>query len=149
MTYLFRYKDIEKRRNAEVFSNMKTQFFPNILDNLREVFQKLQKEESTKIRYKDLLEKELSVTLLLEFKLRFDNQGNLLSKLQEKLTSYDYKINLLEKTSQSKKLKSEIATMNTELKEDITTLSVEIEKLTKLERIPSRIPGLLRSETKR
>jgi len=74
-----------------------------------------------------LLDKELSVTLLMEFNLRFDKQGSELKKLWEKLAEYDNKINLISQTQESNELKNELPVLNKELNEEISNLLIEIE----------------------
>ena len=74
-----------------------------------------------------MLDKELSVTLLMEFNLRFDKQGSELKKLWEKLAEYDNKINLISQTQESNELKNELPVLNKELNEEISNLLIEIE----------------------
>jgi len=129
----------DKRRDQRILSEMGITLFPRLSENLRAISEGLEGRETPPTRhFEEQLYNGLSKSLLIEFRLRYQRQGEMLDTLKEDLAKYD-EASLGTGESQGAEA---LETMKLKLQNDISQLLKEIEELKKTERIPTRRPRL-------
>ncbi len=131
---LFRLSRTERKENVEILERLKTEFFPQLEANLREIQQRLERQEPDE--YSSLVMRNLSATLKLEFSQRFENRARRLEQLREDLSVYEKELSQLA----ADKLAREVGSRNAQFKENLDELVQNVRELSKLEKLPGRLP---------
>jgi len=134
-----RYYRSDQRWSAEALRRMKTEFFPQLDANLCEILRKLEASEAGE--YATLLIKGLSATLSIEFRMRLGREAGKMDQLHDLLVQYEEDLKQLDKNPEDAKLKARVEGQNAELRGRASELIMDIEKLSKLEHLPSKSPS--------
>lgn len=136
--YLVYARSKDVNANREYLARMKDEFFPQLLDNLSTIADRLEKSVGSG-GYNPVLENRLSPTLLWQFRIRFPKPHKEYESLREKLVAYDNEAVKLLKDEEKAKLKDELENRRIALREEVKDLIREIEPLKNLKQLPPRI----------
>ena len=102
---IFMYKAIarEKEREKELLNKIKTNLLPTLTQNLQEIIDKLediQRAFQEKVKFTQILRRNVSYALLVDFKEHFYKIGTEIKELQEQLQQLDNQIEQQEQPTQ-------------------------------------------------